>query len=389
MGKKHPRTAPPPQETGSAEWSGWKWIVVLILSVGFGYGATVGYSKVRAWLNRPERVETLPPPPETPLGPEPRPDGPAPAGMVWVPGGTFRMGTTDDNPHFADAPEHEVEVGGFWMDETEVTNAQFAAFVKATGYLTVAEKPRSRESLLAFLPPGSKDPPPEMLVPGSLVFTPPNSHPQDLGDPSRWWTVIPGACWKHPEGPGSDIKDRMDHPVVHVCWNDAQAYVEWAGKRLPTEAEWEFAARGGLVGKTYSWGDEPPGEGGKWRCNIWQGEFSRKNTPADGALRTAPVKSFAPNGFGLYDMAGNVWEWCSDKYRPEYYMTGPRRNPTGPDESYDVMEANPLLPKRVQRGGSFLCRDEFCSRYKPYGRGKGAIDEGLSHVGFRCVKDAK
>ena len=315
-----------------------------------------------------------------------RPDGPAPPGMVWIPGGTFRMGTTERHPHFADAPEHEVEVGGFWMDETEVTNAQFAEFVKATGYVTVAEQKPTLESIRAGLPPGEPDPPADKLVPGALVFTqPPGPVPNHH---SYWWKWVPGACWKHPEGPGSDITDRMNHPVVQVCWKDAVAYAKWAGKRLPTEAEWEFAARGGLEGKKYAWGDDPPEENGKWRCNIWQGKFW-ENTPADGYLRTAPVKSYPPNGYGLYDVAGNVWEWCSDWYRPDYYANSPRRNPQGPESSFDPTEPNPLTPKRVTRGGSFLCSDGFCSRYKPYGRGRDEADSDQSHVGFRCVKDAK
>jgi len=387
MEKKHPRHVPAPTETGSPEWSGWKWIIVLILSVAVGYGATVGFSKARRWLGRAERIETREPSPDSPLGPQPRPDGPAPFGMVWIPGGAFRMGTDEPHPHFRDAPIHEVELGGFWMDETEVTNAQFAAFVEATQYVTVAEQKPTLESIRAGLAPGSPDPPPEVLVPGSLVFTPPSARPRDPDDVRVRWKWTPGACWKYPEGPGSDIKDRMNHPVVHVCWKDAMAYAKWAGKRLPTEAEWEFAARGGLDGKKYVWGDEAPVTDGKWRCNIWQGEFPWKNTLEDGYLRTAPMRSYSPNGYGLYDMAGNVWEWCSDWYRPDSYVTGPRRNPTGPDSSFDPTEANPLMPKRVQRGGSFLCSDEFCSRYKPYGRGKGDVDSGASHVGFRCVKD--
>jgi formylglycine-generating enzyme required for sulfatase activity len=299
------------------------------------------------------------------------------------------MGTTLQHQHFRDAPEHEVGVTGFWMDEAEVTNEQFAAFVKATGYVTVAEQVPTMEAMIAgraaHLPP----PDPSELVAAALVFTQPPG-PVPTNDPKHWWRWIPGACWKHPEGPGTDVKQRMNHPVVHVCWKDAAAYAKWAGKRLPTEAEWEFAARGGLAGKIYAWGDEPPGEGGKWRCNIWQGEFPHENTLGDGYVRTAPVKSYPPNAFGLYDMAGNVWEWCADWYTPDYYLTSPVRNPKGPDASYDPSRPdleNPRMPKRVQRGGSFLCSDGFCSRYKPYGRGKGDIDTGQSHVGFRCVKD--
>jgi formylglycine-generating enzyme required for sulfatase activity len=310
---------------------------------------------------------------------------PPPAAMVSLPGGKFRMGTPDSerDGHFADAPDHEAEVGPFRIDATEVTNAHFAEFVRATGYVTVAEQKPTLESVRAGLPPGDPDPPDEVLVPGSLVFVPPDGPGKHRVDQRFKW--VPGACWKHPEGPDSDLRGRMDHPVVHVCWADADAYAKWAGKRLPTEAEWEFAARGGLAGKAYVWGDEGPGDGGAWRCNIWQGDFPWRNTGGDGFPRTAPVKSFAPNGYGLYDMAGNVWEWCADWYRPDTYVTGSRKDPAGPDSSFDPTEPNPTLPKRVQRGGSFLCSDGFCSRYKPYGRGKGDVFSAASHIGFRCA----
>lgn len=385
-------TAPPlPSHPASVrQQAGWKWIGWFVVALGLGIAAAAATPSIRNGIA--QRIWPMPAPrspveptPEPPLGPQPRPEGPAPPGMVWIPGGTFRMGTTDLNRHFFDAPEHEVEVGGFWMDETEVTNEQFAAFVRATGYVTVAEQKPTLESIRAGLPPGSPDPPPEVLVPGSLVFTPPPGPvPNHHG---YWWKWVPGACWKHPEGPGSDIAGRMNHPVVHVAWPDAVAYAKWAGKRLPTEAEWEFAARGGLVGKKYVWGDEAPDAGGQWRCNIWQGDFPHANSKADGYGRTAPVKSYPPNAFGLYDMAGNVWEWCSDWYRPDYYLHSPRRNPIGPPSSFDPQEPNPLAPKRVTRGGSFLCSDAFCSRYKPYGRGRDEVESGQSHVGFRCVKD--
>jgi sulfatase modifying factor 1 len=309
--------------------------------------------------------------------------------MVWIPRGKFTMGTDDTNPLFADAlPRHEIQIEGYWLDETEVTNARFAEFVKATGYVTVAEQVPTMEAMIAgraaHLPP----PDPAELVAAALVYTPPDG-PVPLNDPRHWWAWVPGACWKHPEGPGTGINGRMDHPVVHVCWKDAAAYAEWAGKRLPTEAEWERAARGGLAGKPYAWGDEPPGAGGTWRCNIFQGQFPWRNLAEDGHPRTAPVKSYPPNPYGLYDMAGNVWEWCADWYTPDYYHSSPAKNPKGPERSYDPSRSNvenPFMPKRVQRGGSFLCSDGFCSRYKPYGRGKGDVDTGQSHVGFRCAK---
>jgi formylglycine-generating enzyme required for sulfatase activity len=297
----------------------------------------------------------------------------APEGMVWVPGGSFRMG--DEDARFPDAqPVHLVHVDGFWMDKTEVTNAQFVRFVEATGYQTVAERKPDPKDF-----PGA---PPENLVPGSIVFTPPKAE-VSLENHYVWWRYVPGACWRHPEGPGSDLKGRENHPVVHVCWEDAAAYAKWAGKRLPTEAQWEYAARGGLERKPYGWGDELL-PGGKWQANIWQGRFPVENTLADGYRTTAPVGSFPPNGYGLYDMAGNVWEWCADWYRPDYYKISPQRNPLGPDSSHDPAE--PGIPKRVQRGGSFLCSDLYCVRYRPGTRGKGAVDSGQSHAGFRCVR---
>jgi formylglycine-generating enzyme required for sulfatase activity len=301
--------------------------------------------------------------------------GPAPEGMVWVPGGTFWMGS--DDAMMQDArPLHAVTVDGFWMDRTEVTNAEFARFVAATGYRTVAERPPDPKQF-----PGV---PPEDLVAGSIVFAPPDRD-VPLDNPYAWWQYRPGASWRHPEGPGSTIEGREAHPVVHVCWDDAAAYAKWAGKRLPTEAEWEFAARGGLDRKRYAWGDEFRPDG-TWRVNNWQGKFPRENTAEDGHPGTAPVGSFPPNGFGLADMSGNVWEWCADWYRPEYYRYSPAANPTGPDSSYDPNEPN--VPKRVQRGGSFLCSDLYCVRYIPGGRGKGAPDSAAGHVGFRCVRGA-
>jgi len=297
-----------------------------------------------------------------------------PPGMVWIPGGRFRMGS--DFPAFDDArPVHTVVVDGFWMDATPVTNAQFARFVKTTGYVTVAErKPNPKDF------PGV---PADKLVPGSLVFHSP-AHPVSLDDPSQWWEYVPGASWRHPEGLRSDLAGRANHPVVQVCWDDASAYAKWAHKRLPTEAEWEYAARGGLNQMPYVWGREPTPHG-KQMANTWQGRFPDRNSKRDGYARTSPVRAFPPNRFGLYDMSGNVWEWCADWYRPDYYRHSPRKNPRGPSDSFDPRE--PGMPKRVQRGGSFLCSDQYCSRYMPGGRGKGAVDTGASHVGFRCVMD--
>jgi formylglycine-generating enzyme len=320
---------------------------------------------------------------------DPAPPGPAPEGMAWIPGGEFWMGSS--HPAMSDArPVHLVRVDGFWMDRTEVTNEQFAKFVDATGYATIAERPPRLEDV----PPERRDLiPPEMwadaahtkLRPFSGVFTPP---PVDvpLDDHTRWWRPVPGACWKHPEGEGSDIRGREKHPVVHVAWVDAVAYCTWAKKRLPTEAEWEFAARGGLDRKDYTWGDELK-PGGKWMANIWQGKFPRENTAEDGFERTAPVGSFPSNGYGLVDTAGNVWEWCADWYQPDFYKARLMVNPEGPRESHDPNE--PGVPKRVQRGGSFLCSDQYCIRYMPGARGKGAPDSGMSHVGFRAARSVK
>jgi formylglycine-generating enzyme required for sulfatase activity len=303
--------------------------------------------------------------------------GPAPEGMIWVPGGTFWMGCDICGMRDA-APAHLVRVDGFWMDKTPITNAQFEKFVKATGYKTVAEREPDVENF-----PGA---PSEKPAPGSIVFAPP-SHDVSLHNPLAWWRYTPGASWKHPEGPGSSINGREDHPAVHIAWEDANAYAKWAGKRLPTEAEFEFAARGGLDRKFYSWGDELT-PGGKWMANIHQGKFPSKNTGEDGYVTTSPVTAFPANNFGLYDMAGNVWQWCSDWYRPDYFeklaAQGMAQNPKGPDSSFDPGE--PGVPKRVQKSGSFLCSDQYCERYLVGGRGKGAVDSGGSNTGFRTVK---
>jgi formylglycine-generating enzyme len=318
-----------------------------------------------------------------------QPRAPAPDGMVWIPGGEFSMGAAD--PVGSDAnevgmqattdsrPIHRVYVDGFWMDKTEVTNAQFAAFVKATGYVTVAErKPRPEDF------PGA---PPDKLVAGSVVFSPPD-HAVPLTDHVQWWTYVPGANWRHPLGPDDDINDKDDYPVVHVAYEDAEAFAKWAGKRLPTEAEWEFAARGGLAGKPYVWGDELRPQG-KWMANTHQGHFPDRDAGDDGYSGLTAVAKFPPNGYGLYDMAGNAWHWTTDWYRADYYAQlaaagGVARNPRGPDASFDPSE--PEQPKKVHRGGSFLCTDQYCSRYIVGTRGKGEVSTGTNHLSFRCVK---
>lgn len=322
-----------------------------------------------------------PAPPE-PAAPE------APEGMVWIPGGEFRMGSVDPLARPDEAPVHRVRVDGFWIDATEVTNDQFAAFVKATGYVTVAERPVDWEELRKQVPEGTPKPPDHMLLPGSLVFTPPK-HPVDLRAYDTWWTWTTGANWRHPEGPSSGIEGKGDEPVVHIAYDDALAYCAWAGKALPTEAQWEFAARGGLDGKVNAWGDEPIDP---THCNTWQGHFPDVNTAQDGFARAAPVKSFPPNGYGLYDMAGNVWEWCADMYRPDAYARqvlaagkgAVIENPAGPSSSLDPR--NPHAPvSRVHRGGSFLCNDSYCASYRPSARMASPPDTAMQHLGFRGV----
>ena len=306
------------------------------------------------------------------------PPGPEPEGMVWIPGGEFWMGADE----FPDAqPWHRVYLDGFWMDKTEVTNEQFEKFVQATKYVTVAERiPRAEDF------PGA---PPENLVAGSVVFSPPD-HPVKLNNHFQWWSYVKGANWRHPEGPQSNIKNRVKYPVVHIAYEDALAYAKWAGKRLPTEAEFEFAQRGGLDRKPYAWGNELKPDG-KFMANTFQGHFPERNTKEDGYVTAAPVGSFPPNSHGLYDMVGNVWEWTSDWYRHDYYQSlvaqGPvARNPQGPADSFDPSE--PGVKKKVHKGGSFLCTDQYCARYIAGGRGKGEPDTGTNHLGFRLVRVA-
>lgn len=309
--------------------------------------------------------------------------------MVWIPGGEFSMGSVNPtsmedggNDAMNDTrPVHRVYVKGYFMDKTEVTNAAFAAFVKATGYITVAERKPTLEEF-----PGA---PEEALVAGSVVFT--ASGTTNLSNHLQWWNYVHGANWKHPFGPGSDIKGKENYPVVHVCWEDAEAYAKWAGKRLPTEAEWEFAARGGNAGEMYTWGNQLKPDG-KWMANIYEGRFPATDQALDGYAGIAPVEKFPASKYGLYDMAGNVWEWCSDWYRPDYYEKlaekgGVTKNPQGPSDSYDPVE--PGQKKKIQRGGSFLCTDQYCTRYMVGTRGKGEFRSASNHVGFRCVKDVE
>jgi sulfatase modifying factor 1 len=312
-----------------------------------------------------------------------------PPGMTWIPGGEFSMGAEDPrglpeggNEAMEDArPIHRVYVDGFWMDKTDVTNQQFEKFVKATGYVTVAERKPKAQDFSGV--------PSEKLVPGSIVFTP-RAHPVSLDDFSQWWSYVPGANWRHPLGPKSNLEGRWDYPVVQVAYEDAAAYAKWAGKRLPTEAEWEFAARGGLAGQIYAWGKQTR-VNGKWMANTYQGHFPDHDTAADGYAGIAPVAQFPANGYGLYDMAGNVWQWVSDWYRPDYYAElaaqGVVRNPQGPDSSFDPAE--PGEKKRVQRGGSFLCTEQYCTRYMVGTRGKGEVSSATNHAGFRCVRTVR
>jgi formylglycine-generating enzyme required for sulfatase activity len=278
-------------------------------------------------------------------------------------------------------PIHPVFVDAFWMDVTAVTNGQFAEFVTATGYVTIAERTPTKEDFPSA--------PPEDLIAGSVVFAP-TDREVPLNDNFQWWAFVNGANWRHPEGPQSAIKGKEKYPVVHIAYPDAEAYAKWAGKRLPTEAEFEFAARGGLAGKTFPWGDEFRPKG-KWMANTYQGKFPMKDAAEDGYTGLAPVGKFPANGYGLYDMSGNVWQWCSDWYRADYYAQLAQekkvaRNPRGPTSPLDPAEPNEK--KRVHRGGSYLCNPQYCSRYIVGTRGKGEVNTGTNHLGFRCAKDA-
>jgi len=363
----------------------WGWGAALAVSIGL---ALLVFQSRR-------RTSPVPAPPAQPRSSflptvenPARPPGPAPQGMIWIPGGEFSMGSDVAGEALCGLPGvtrdsqpiHRAYVDGFWMDRTEVTNEQYAAFVAATGYVTIAERAPTQEEFPTA--------PPENLVAGSTVFTP-THRPVSLEDHFQWWRYQVGANWRHPEGPGSDLQGREKHPVVHIAYDDALAYARWAGKRLPTEAEYEFAARGGLAGKLYAWGDELR-PGGKFMANTFQGTFPVSDSGQDHFAGIAPVAQFPANGYGLYDVAGNVWEWTSDWYRPDAYarlaLVGKvSRNPQGPESPLDPAE--PSERKRVQRGGSFLCTDQYCTRYMVGTRGKGEVSTGSNHLGFRCVQN--
>ena len=302
--------------------------------------------------------------------------GPAPhAGMSWIPAQAFRMGSDDHYPE--EAPAHTVSAGGFWIDRYPVTNRDFARFARSTGHVTLAEQV-----------PDAADYPqarPELLVAGSSVFVPPE-HPVGLASPYAWWTWVPGADWRHPQGPGTSVRRKPDHPVVHVAWTDVEAYARWAGKQVPAEAEWELAARGGLEGAEYAWGGEL-NPGGRWMANTWQGEFPRRDTGEDGYIGTSPAGRYPANGYGLYDMIGNVWEWTSDWYQPHSQATSPCCNAAGRGgyESSAGPANRSQIPRRVMKGGSHLCAPNYCRRYRPAARMPQAADTSTSHLGFRLI----
>lgn len=301
---------------------------------------------------------------------------PAPSpGMVWIPGGTFLMGSDAHYPE--EAPAHRVRVDGFWMDVHTVTNAAFSRFVEATGYVTLAERPARPEDYPGALP--------EMLAPASTMFKKPAGQ-VDMGNHYNWWVYVKGADWRHPRGPASSIRKLMEHPVVHVAYEDVEAYAAWAGKAVPTEAEWEFAARGGLDGAEYVWGDELT-PGGIHMANTWQGEFPYRNTMSDGYEYTAPVGSYPPNGYGLYDMAGNVWQWTRDWYQEHGRIDSPcctAENPRGASRDASVDPEN-RIPRKVTKGGSHLCAPNYCRRYRPAARMAQPLDTSISHLGFRLI----
>lgn len=363
----------------------------LLLAGGAAAVAAAGVLGWRSWSNARAAAR-----PVVRLG-----DGiTTPAGMAWVPGGVFQMGSDHRLSRFDERPAHPVRVKGFWMDLAHVTNDQFAAFVRATGFVTTAQKKPDWETVRVQLPPGTPRPPEDVLVPGAMVFTG-TQAPVRLDDYSRWWRFVPGADWRHPQGPRSSIEGKGDHPVVQVSHEDALAYAHWAGKRLPTEAEWEFAARGGLEQATYAWGEELAPDGAR-QANYWdtrQRPFPVVRPEAGGAAGTTPAKSFPGNGWGLYDMTGNAWQWVADWYRADYFARqaqragqarAPIEDPHGPADCFDPTEPGvpPNAPKRVIRGGSFLCNEDYCLSYRPSARRGADPYSPMSHLGFRLVKDA-
>ncbi len=311
----------------------------------------------------------------------------APSGMTLIPGGVFTMGSSSNEARNDQKPAHKVQINSFYMDVTPVTNRQFKAFVEATGYVTTAEKAPTLEEIMSQVPPGTPEPSKEALVAASLVFKQ-SDGPIALHNSNKWWEWKAGASWKHPLGPESSIAGKEDHPVVHISWYDATAYAKWANKRLPTEAEWEYAACGGKNDVRYVWGNEEFSEENP-QCNIWHGNFPHNSTKANGYYGTTPVKSYPANPYGLYDMAGNVWQWCTDLYHARYYEQKAKNtvsvNPQGPATSFDPDE--PHATKRVHRGGSFLCHASYCKGYQISARMKTSPDTSLNHLGFRCVKD--
>jgi len=328
--------------------------------------------KISESENRPDQVDPNAQPPEPGLPPH--------ENMRWIPGGTFLMGSNQHYPE--EGPTHHVTVDGFWMDLYTVTNTDFQRFVEATDYVTVAERPLNPQDYPGALP--------ELLVPGSAVFQKP-PHRVDLRNPGNWWAYIPGANWQNPEGPKSSLKGRMKHPVVHIAYEDAEAYAAWAGKSLPTEAQWEFAARGGLEGAVYAWGNDFAPDG-TLMANTWQGEFPWQNLLSDGYERTAPVGSFPPNGYGLYEMSGNVWEWTTDWYADHHPGEAHKAccipvNPRGAalEQSFDPAQPEVRIPRKVLKGGSFLCAPNYCLRYRPAARIPETIDTSTCHIGLRCV----
>ncbi len=320
----------------------------------------------------------------------------APKNMKWIPEGEFLMGTNEQKSLLNERPANKIKLKGFWMDEFVVSNSDFGQFVKSKKYKTTAERPIDWEELKKQVPPGTEKPADDVLVPGSLVFVPPNG-PVDLGELGNWWQWTPGASWDHPQGPGSSIADKSNYPVTQVSWDDANEYCKWANKRLPTEAEWEFASRGGSKANTRFWWGEEFRPKGKWMANTFTGEFPYKNTAEDGFERTSPVNAFEPNGYGLYDMAGNVWQWTADFYREDTHQlladelktsgASCHTDPTGPKGTFNPARPVVESPERVIKGGSFLCNVTYCESYRPTARRGTPPDTSSEHVGFRCAKD--